>query len=115
MPTYGQMLREARLRHRPRLTQKDVAVALKVKETTISRWENDINPPSRHRLQDVINLLGLQRDEFVKAIGVPTVPLTSGQVSENLIRLLARLGPDAQRDLEDFLRKTTRGGEGGQQ
>lgn len=70
---------------------------------TISRWENDINPPPRGKLQALINVLSLQRDEFVKAIGVPTVSTPEGKVRDGLIRLLVLAGDEYQRALEELL------------
>jgi transcriptional regulator with XRE-family HTH domain len=101
--TYGQMIRDARRAMRPRMRQQDLADRLGVTMATISRWENDRNPPPRGQLQDLINVLSLQRDEFVKATGVPTVSTPEGKVRDGLIRLLVHAGDDYQRALEELL------------
>lgn len=103
MDTAGEMIRV--YRQKKRMTQKDVADAMRVTEATVSRWENDENPPSRRRLQDLINLLDLPRDDFVQAIGVPAVPQGAGKIRPSLLRYVAQLSPDAQEDLERFVRR----------
>lgn len=53
MVSYAQIVKEVRLSRGQ--TQKDFATSLKVTQRTVSRWENDADPPSPKNFLTILN------------------------------------------------------------
>lgn len=65
----GDMLRLARHRHKPPLTQEEVAKELGLAQSTISAWESGHARPPLNMLRPLATFLGLEVERLVDAAG----------------------------------------------
>jgi transcriptional regulator with XRE-family HTH domain len=100
---FGVLLRNYRTQ--ARITQQELAEALDVDPTTISRWENGRrNPPQQEDIEYLSEILGVsewQRDRLLEAAGNP-LPLS--QKVDRIYSLLsssAEQGSVVEKPLED--------------
>lgn len=58
MEAAGAYLRQLRLKHKPELTQKDLAALLQTSLRNITRWERGVRVPNSKTLLDLLRVLG---------------------------------------------------------
>lgn len=105
--TVGDLIRDAR--HAKRLSQKDLARALDVTATTISRWETGFTPVPRRYINDLKRLLGVPPAAIEQALGVNLQAEAETELYVPLVQFLSRRSLGEQRALYDFLHSIERG------
>ena len=60
-------LNPARLRKRVGLTQRQVAQALNVRESTVSEWERGLSAPRLRLVRQILNVYQCSLDELIEA------------------------------------------------
>lgn len=103
--TYGEIIRAAR-RAYP-MTQRDLARRMKLSTATVSRWENDVQPPLYSHIERLCPLLGIPIDALLEAIGLRVSPRPESSLYPPLADLLAHRSLREQRALYDFLHTAT--------
>lgn len=63
----GNQLNPARLRKRIGLTQRQVAQALDVRESTVSEWERGLSAPRLRLVKQMLNVYQCSLDELIEA------------------------------------------------
>lgn len=88
-----------RLREDNKLTQKDVAKAIKVTEATISLWESDSRVPRMGAVQQLSDLFNVPMSEIIEGS-------SGGAVAA--FRLLESLSDEKRQEAERYLRYLAR-------
>ena len=103
------MIRKARKGRQ--LTQHQLALRVGTSAATVSRWENDRQPPVNKDLAALSSILGIPMDALVEAIGLPLNPALQDTLFQPLVQELSHMSLREQRSLYDFVVGASRRGD----
>lgn len=105
-------MKDARLHLR--WSQAYVGKRLGVSGPTYGRWEVKGEVPKIDQLEAVAALLGIPRDEALRAAGAGVTPTGEAKLYPRLVAFLEKLPLDSQRDLLSYLEGLGKALEGAQ-
>ncbi|WP_405726654.1 helix-turn-helix domain-containing protein [Anaerotignum sp.] len=113
----GSRIKEARLNHKPKISQKEMARLLEIPVPTYSGYENNHREPNRDTIEKIAEILGVSVESLMGISERKYIDLFTGGSAANKIFLknaeeilnkrLAELGLEAQDITKDIARSTT--------